>query len=242
MPCPCWSRCASRSTSLFGIHRWSFRLSGFHEAVRLVQAEVTGTAVFVALFYFLQRAARGRHARAAALDHRPRAAAHHEPHRRPALLAPPGPDLDASTASAAGERIRTLIIGAGSAGELLLRDLYRSDEHPYRVAGLVDDDPQKQGMSIGGRRVLGGLDAVPKLVDELGIRQLLFAIPRLPAARVREVLSACARVQAHLQDPARLLRVPERPRQRRRCCRTSTPTTCCPGSRCGSSPARSRSW
>ena len=93
----------------------------------------------------------------------------------------------------AGERIPTLIVGAGSAGELLLRDLYRSDEHPYRVAGLVDDDPQKQGMSIGGRRVLGRLDAVPALVEELGIRQLLFAIPRLPAARVREVLAACAR-------------------------------------------------
>ena len=47
--------------------------------------------------------------------------------------------------------------------------------------------------SFGGRRVLGGLDAVPGLVEALGIRQLLFAIPRLPAARVREVLAACAR-------------------------------------------------
>jgi FlaA1/EpsC-like NDP-sugar epimerase len=60
------------------------------------------------------------------------------------------------------------------------------------VAGFVDDDPQKQGMSIGGRRVLGTLDVVPKLVRDLGIAQLLFAIPRLPAARVREVLAACA--------------------------------------------------
>src|SRR5688572_18584845 len=43
------------SAVVFGIHRWSFRLSGFHEAVRLVQAQLTGTASFVALFYFLQR-------------------------------------------------------------------------------------------------------------------------------------------------------------------------------------------
>src|SRR5687767_8707761 len=38
-----------------GIHRWSFRLSGFHEAVRLVQASFMGSTVFLALFYFIQR-------------------------------------------------------------------------------------------------------------------------------------------------------------------------------------------
>jgi FlaA1/EpsC-like NDP-sugar epimerase len=177
---------------VFGIHRWSFRLSGFHEAVRLVQAEFTGTVVFVALFYFLQRAAEDvslgpprsiivielllTTAFIGALRFSPRLA-----------------QIWSIDRFRTGQRIRTLIIGAGSAGELLLRDLYRSDEHPYRVAGLVDDDPQKHGMSIGGRRVLGGLDAVPRLVEELDIRQLLFAIPRLPGARVREILAACAR-------------------------------------------------
>ena len=175
----------------FGIHRWSFRLSGFHEAVRLVQAEVTGTLGFIALFYFLQRAAED------------------------VTLGPPRSIivlellLTASLVGAlrfsprlahawtmdrfrSGDRVRTLIIGAGSGGELLMRDLYRSDEHPYRVVGFVDDDPQKWGTSIAGRRVMGSLDAVPRLVRDLGIRQLLFAIPRLPAARVREVLAACA--------------------------------------------------
>ena len=177
---------------VFGIHRWSFRLSGFHEAVRLVQAEFTGTVVFVALFYFLQRAAED------VTLGPPRSIIVIELLLTTSLIgalrfSPRLAQIWSIDRFRSGERIRTLIIGAGSAGELLLRDLYRSDEHPYRVAGLVDDDPQKHGMSIGGRRVLGGLEAVPKLVEELGIRQLLFAIPRLPGARVREVLSACAR-------------------------------------------------
>jgi FlaA1/EpsC-like NDP-sugar epimerase len=177
---------------LFGIHRWSFRLSGFHEAVKLVQAEFTGTAVFVALFYFLQRAARD------VTLGPPRSIIVLELLLTTSLIgalrfSPRLAQIWSLDRFRPGERIPTLIIGAGSAGELLLRDLYRSDEHPYRVAGLVDDDPQKHGMSIGGRRVMGGLEAVPKLVEELGVRQLLFAIPRLPAARVREVLSACAR-------------------------------------------------
>jgi FlaA1/EpsC-like NDP-sugar epimerase len=175
-----------------GVHRWSFRLSGFHEAVRLVQVEIVGTAVFVGLCYFLQRAAED-----VSLGP-PRSIIVIELLLTTALLgalrfSPRLAQIWSIDRFRSGERIRTLIIGAGSAGELLLRDLYRSDEHPYRVAGLVDDDPQKRGMSIGGQRVLGGLDAVPALVEGLGIRQLLFAIPRLPAARVREVLAACAR-------------------------------------------------
>jgi hypothetical protein len=38
----------------FGLHRWSFHLSGLYEAARLVAASLTGTACFVATFYFLQ--------------------------------------------------------------------------------------------------------------------------------------------------------------------------------------------
>jgi len=94
--------------------------------------------------------------------------------------------------SRSAPRVRALIVGAGSAGELLLRDLYRSDEHDYDIVGLVDDDPAKQGISLGGRPVLGTLDSVPEVARRRDVRELLFAIPRLPAARLREVLGACA--------------------------------------------------
>ena len=174
----------------FGIHRWSFRLSGFHEAVRLVQSEVTGTMGLVALFYFLQRAAQD------VTLGPPRSIVVIELLLTTSLVgalrfSPRLAQIWSTDRFKGGDRVRTLIVGAGSAGELLMRDLYRSDEHPYRVAGFVDDDPQKQGTSIGGRRVLGTLDAVPRLVRDLGIRQLLFAIPRLPASSVRQVLAAC---------------------------------------------------
>ena len=46
-------------------------------------------------------------------------------------------------------------MGAGSAGDLLQRDLLRSDEHAYDVVGFVDDDRRKWGQWIGGRPVLG---------------------------------------------------------------------------------------
>jgi FlaA1/EpsC-like NDP-sugar epimerase len=175
---------------LVGIHRWSFRLSGFHEAVRLVQASVMGSTVFLAFFYFIQRALEDvsigpplsiviiefllTTSLVGALRFSPRLA------NRWSVRRGPSPT------------IRTIIVGAGSAGELLLRDLFRSDEHPYRVIGFVDDDPDSRGMSIGGRPVLGGIGDLSSLARQLGVEQLLFAIPRLPPARLREVLDSCA--------------------------------------------------
>jgi FlaA1/EpsC-like NDP-sugar epimerase len=171
----------------FGLHRWSFRLSGFYEAVRVVTATIVGTACFVAVFYFLQTPGPPRSVLAmeffltaslvGAFRFSPRLA-------QSWLLA--------QSRSRSGSRIRTLIVGAGSAGDLLLRDLLRSDEHSYDVVGFVDDDRRKWGQWIGGRPVLGSIERLPELLVSRDVQQLLFAIPRLPAARLREILAACA--------------------------------------------------
>jgi FlaA1/EpsC-like NDP-sugar epimerase len=177
----------------FGIHRWSFRLSGFHEAVRLIETSLCGSAAFVAVFYFVQRAADDLSLGP------PRSVVVIEFlltttfigalrfSRRLALMW-----ISETQRGGAGVRVRTLIVGAGNAGELLLRDLQRSNEHPYRVLGFVDDQQLKWGTTIGGRPVLGGLKDLPDLVRRWHVRQLLFAIPRLGAGRLREVLNECA--------------------------------------------------
>jgi len=171
----------------FGLHRWSFRLSGLHEALRVVSATLAGTAVFVAVFYFLQTPGPPRSvlvmeffltaSLVGAFRFSPRFA-------QTWLLA--------QTRSRSGARARTLIVGAGSAGDLLHRDLLRSEEHVYDVVGFVDDDRRKWGQWIGGRPVLGPIERLPQIARSRDIEQLLFAIPRMPAARVREILAACA--------------------------------------------------
>jgi FlaA1/EpsC-like NDP-sugar epimerase/UDP-N-acetylmuramyl pentapeptide phosphotransferase/UDP-N-acetylglucosamine-1-phosphate transferase len=178
---------------LFGLHRWSFRFSGLQEAMRLVMTSLSGTALFVAYFYF-----QGRAAEDIAIGS-PRAvllieffistslmgAIRFSPRLAHAWV------LDARRARA-GERARTIIVGAGSAGDLLLRDLVRSDEHGYEVVGFVDDDRTKWGTSIGGKPVLGPLSKLAEAAERRQVEQLLFAIPRLPAAKLRDVLSSCA--------------------------------------------------
>jgi len=171
----------------FGLHRWSFRLSGFYEALRVVTATLAGTACFVAAFYFLQTTGPPRSVLAmeffltaslvGAFRFSPRLAQNW---------------LLAQSRSRSGRRIRTIIVGAGSAADLLLRDLLRSDEHSYEVVGFVDDDGRKWGQWIGGCPVLGPIDRLPELLASRDVQQLLFAIPRMPAARLREILAACA--------------------------------------------------
>jgi len=53
---------------------------------------------------------------------------------------------------------RAIIIGAGTAGERLLRQLQHDPRHPLHVVGLVDDDPAKHGRAMHGVSVLGGSD------------------------------------------------------------------------------------
>ncbi len=173
---------------VFGIHRWSFRLSGLSEGVRLVVAGVTGSACFVLVPYLLQ------------IVGPPRSVVVIEFFLTTSLVGAlrfslrlTEPWLLEQRRARAGVGVRrAIIVGAGSTGELLLRDLRRTGGHDCDVVGFVDDDPRKRGMSIGGRPVLGSLDQLPSLARARNIERLLFAIPRLPARRVREVLDRCS--------------------------------------------------
>jgi FlaA1/EpsC-like NDP-sugar epimerase len=174
---------------IVGIHRWSFRLSGFYEAVRVGVAAVTGTAAFSGLLFFLRDPGP------------PRSVIVIELLLTLVLLASVrfSPRMlhvwfmDARRARTGATR--ALIVGAGGSGDLLLRDLHRSREHAYDVVGFVDDDGAKWGTSIGGRPVLGPLSAIPELARRRGVHELLFAIPRMPHARLCEIVAACAELK-----------------------------------------------
>jgi FlaA1/EpsC-like NDP-sugar epimerase len=177
---------------VFGLHRWSFRLSGFHEAARLAMATLSGSACFVAAFYFFQRIGPPRSvivlefflttAALGAFRFSPRLAAgwYVEQRRR------------------SGAR-RTIVVGAGSAGDLLLRDLSRSREHNYQVVGFVDDDPRKIGTSLGGRPVLGEIGRLPELIGDHDVSQVLIAIPRLSPEKIQRILQLCSRLKVHFK-------------------------------------------
>ncbi|MGL4694352.1 polysaccharide biosynthesis protein [Enterococcus larvae] len=83
---------------------------------------------------------------------------------------------------------KTLIIGAGEAGRILLSSLSASTTSDIRVIGFVDDALDKQKMYLGGVKVLGSTQQIPKLVEEHGIEMLTIAIPSLKREELQRIL------------------------------------------------------
>ncbi len=88
--------------------------------------------------------------------------------------------------------LKTLIIGAGDAGSLLLRDIQSQPDLGLEIVGFLDDDPRKIGRSIGSITVLDNIDALSTIVEKQKIGEVFVAIPSASANRRREVLDICA--------------------------------------------------
>lgn len=83
----------------------------------------------------------------------------------------------------------TLIVGAGTAGEQLVRSLLSNPHAGYRPVGFVDDDPAKHGTTLHGIPVLGSRSELPSLVQQYRASSILIAMPSAPSRVVREVVA-----------------------------------------------------
>jgi len=75
------------------------------------------------------------------------------------------------------EKERTLIVGAGDAGEQILRSILISKSSPYLPVGFIDDDSIKQGVIIHGLKVLGKISDIPRIVGERRVKEIIIALP-----------------------------------------------------------------
>lgn len=81
---------------------------------------------------------------------------------------------------------RVLIVGAGDAGEMIVREMGRGGG--YRPVGYIDDDPAKVGRSIHGVTVLGTRDDLPRVLAATKPREVLIAIPSSKGAIIRDIV------------------------------------------------------
>ncbi|MCT1656929.1 polysaccharide biosynthesis protein [Brevibacterium luteolum] len=82
-----------------------------------------------------------------------------------------------------------LIIGAGAHGQLALRIIREDPREEYVAVGLLDDDPEKRHLRVGGVRVLGTLEDLSEIVDRTGAQSLVLAIPSLDPRRLDDILA-----------------------------------------------------
>lgn len=84
-----------------------------------------------------------------------------------------------------------LIIGAGDAGETIVREMLRSSSHKYKILGFIDDEPRKLGQHIHQIAVLGTTEDIPKLCEKYDIDEAICAIPSLPGHQIRRIMQLC---------------------------------------------------
>ena len=94
---------------------------------------------------------------------------------------------------------RVLILGAGRAGEMLVRDMRREGE--YQPVGFLDDNPRLKGAKVHTLPVVGPVDKLAETVNELGVDIVMIAMPSATNAQMQRVVQFCD----HAEVPFRTL-------------------------------------
>ena len=177
---------------LFGLYRGIWRFASMPDLMRIIKAVVSGAFLSLVVIFLMTRG-----------QEIPRSV--FPLYALILLVLTSGPRFvyrwlkDHETYNRKGQRV--LVVGAGSAGEMLVRDLRRDPSHTYYPVALVDDDRKKRGKEIHGVRVMGTTRAIPNLVVEHTIDIVLIATPSANSRQMRRIIGYIEKARA----PSRIL-------------------------------------
>jgi FlaA1/EpsC-like NDP-sugar epimerase len=97
------------------------------------------------------------------------------------------------------DRKKVLVVGAGDAGELVVREMLKTRKITYQPVGLVDDDPRKKNLHIHGVRVVGTTKQLPQLVEEHAAEEVIIAIPSVTGMAVQNIVSMCKKANVNVK-------------------------------------------
>lgn len=95
---------------------------------------------------------------------------------------------------------RVMLIGAGEAGCMILRDINGSKEIGERVVCIIDDNKNKWNRFIDGVKVVGGRDSILKAADDYHIEKIYLAVPSSTAENRRDILAICQETDCELKS------------------------------------------
>jgi len=99
----------------------------------------------------------------------------------------------------ASDQKRVMIIGAGSAGAMILNEIFSRRELKYNPTVLVDDDRNKLGKRISGVTVEGDREDIPRLVKEKEIDLIIIAIPSIDEENKIDIINICKKTGCKIQ-------------------------------------------
>jgi FlaA1/EpsC-like NDP-sugar epimerase len=168
--------------AFFGLHRGWWRYAGISDGMDVLKAVATGSALFFLTVRFLL-----------GLTSFPRTIYVLETLLTAGLLV--GVRLLSRViAESVRENLssskRVIVIGAGSAAEIILREIRRPGSE-YAPIGCLDDNRSKIGVRINGVPVLGAVDQLPALVSTEGVEEVLIAVPSATGQQMRKFVEIC---------------------------------------------------
>lgn len=107
---------------------------------------------------------------------------------------------DAKGATAAMGTRRVLIVGAGDAGAMVVREMQRNPQLGKRPVGFLDDDAAKSGKRIYGVPVLGQLVDLERAIEQTPVDEVVIAMPTAPGGAVRPLVEACRLLKVPVQS------------------------------------------
>lgn len=105
--------------------------------------------------------------------------------------------LTLNTRIAASRRV--LVVGAGEAGAMVIKELKNHGYNHGRPVGIIDDDPSKLGRKLMGVPVLGSRDQLPRLVKEKKVEEVIIAVPSASRSEMRQLVESAGRTGVKLK-------------------------------------------
>lgn len=165
-----------------GTHRGVWQFTSLPDLIRIIKAVLLGTFVFASVIFLYAR-----------LEYVPRSVFFFYAFIVVAILC----------ASRIAYRLlkdrhfhprvagKAVIVGAGVAGEQIVRDMNRNPERSHEAIAFVDDDPAKIGKDVQGIRVAGGCEDLPRLCERWNIDLILIAVPSASDRQMQRIVSIC---------------------------------------------------
>lgn len=94
---------------------------------------------------------------------------------------------------------RIMIIGAGSAGQILIKELINSQKLHTRVCCVIDDNPNKKGRMLEGVPIVGNRYDIPEMVHKHEINHIIYAIPATTGKNMKAILNICKDTGCRMQ-------------------------------------------
>ena len=102
--------------------------------------------------------------------------------------------------NSSGKRDRVMLVGAGDAGQMILRDIANNPQAAEKVCCIIDDNSNKWGRYIHNVPIVGGRESILENVEKYEIHKIYLAIPGASAEERRDILNICKETDCELKN------------------------------------------